>query len=321
MATREASGKVLESLCQRIPELLGGSSDLGGSTHTYVKGFPEFSREDYSGRSIWFGVREHAMGSALNGMALSGLIPYGGTFLVFADYMRPAIRLAALMKLRVIYVFTHDSIGLGEDGPTHQPIETLPALRAIPNLVVIRPADATETVSAWKVAVRRKGGPVALALSRQKLPVLDRSVLPPAEWVERGAYVLSEARGGNPGLILMASGSEVSIILDAQRILETPPVPVPTRVVSFPSWELFEEQPREYRESVLPPGVGARLAVEAAQGQGWDRYVGPGGGIVGMTGFGASAPAEELMSRFGFTPENVARRARELLDGKRIVRG
>ena len=313
-ATREASGKVLASLCPKVPELLGGSADLGGSTQTYMKGHPDFSAEDYAGRSIWFGVREHAMGSILNGMALSGLIPYGGTFLVFSDYMRPAIRLAALMRIRVLYVFTHDSIALGEDGPTHQPVEMLPALRAIPNLVVIRPADATETVAAWKVAILRKSGPVALVLSRQKLPVLDRSSLPPAEMLESGAYVLSEARSGDPRLILMASGSEVPVILEAQRILEDGPDPVPTRVVSFPSWELFEKQPRAYRDGVLPPAVGARLAVEAAVGQGWERYVGPTGGIVGMTGFGASAPLEELMSRFGFTAENVVRRARQVLE-------
>jgi transketolase len=314
MATREASGKVLVSLTRSVPEMLGGSSDLGGSTHTYVPDSPDFSVEHPAGRNIWFGVREHAMGAALNGMALSGLIPYGGTFLVFADYMRPAIRLAALMKIRVIYVFTHDSIGLGEDGPTHQPIDTLPALRAIPNLVVIRPADATETVWAWRVAVERKGGPVALALSRQKLPVLDRSIFPPAERVRRGAYVLSESHGGDPRILLMATGSEVAIVLEAQRILEGPPDPVPTRVVSFPSWELFEEQSPEYRDSVLPPGLGARLAVEAALGQGWERYVGPAGGVVGMNRFGASAPIEELMVRFGFTSQEVVRRARELLN-------
>ncbi len=315
LATREASGAVLASLASKIPELLGGSADLGGSTQTYLKGSPALSPEDYSGRSIWFGVREHAMGSILNGMALSGLIPYGGTFLVFSDYMRPAIRLAALMGLRTLYIFTHDSIGLGEDGPTHQPVEALPALRAIPNLAVIRPADAGETVAAWKVALRRRGGPVALALSRQKLPVLDRGALPPADMLERGAYILAEALGGAPRIILMASGSEVPLILEAKKILEGEGDPVPTRVVSFPSWELFEEQPRAYRDQVLPPERLARLAVEAAGGQGWERYVGPSGGTLGMTGFGASAPLEELMRRFGFTPENVARRAREILDG------
>jgi transketolase len=317
LATREASGKVLSALCAKVPELLGGSADLGGSTHTYVQGFASFSPEDYGGRSIWFGVREHAMGSAMNGMALSGLIPYGGTFLVFADYMRPSIRLAALMKIRTIYVFTHDSIGLGEDGPTHQPIETLPALRAIPHLVVIRPADASETAVAWKLALQRSGGPVALVLSRQKLPILDRASFPPADMAGRGAYILSEAQGGEPRLILMASGSEVSLILAAQKILQESASPVPTRVVSFPSWELFEEQPGAYRESVLPSGVGTRLSVEAALGQGWERYVGPEGGIVGMTTFGASAPIEELMTRFGFTAENVARRALEVFRRKK----
>jgi len=315
VATREASGKVLSALSLLVPELLGGSADLGGSTQTYVKGSPAFSAPEYTGRSIWFGVREHAMGSTLNGMALSGLIPYGGTFLIFSDYMRPSIRLAALMKIHTLYVFTHDSIGLGEDGPTHQPVETLPALRAIPNLILIRPADATETVEAWKVALRHRGGPVALALSRQKLPVLDRSRLAPAESLERGAYVLSEARGGTPLLLLMASGSEVNLILEAQKILEDGAAHVATRVVSFPSWQLFEAQPRAYRESVLPPALGARLAVEAAVSQGWDRYVGPSGGFLGMTGFGASAPLEDLMKGFGFTPENVVACARAILSG------
>jgi transketolase len=321
LATREASGQVIAALCGRIPELLGGSADLGGSTHTYLKGSPEFSAADYSGRSLWFGVREHAMGTLLNGMALSGLIPYGGTFLIFSDYMRASIRLAALMGIRTIYVFTHDSIGLGEDGPTHQPVEVLPALRAIPNLVVIRPADATESVTAWRVAVTRKNGPVALLFSRQKLPVLDRPAVPSAGAAERGAYVLSEAKGGDPRLILMASGSEVPLILESQRILEAEPHSIPTRVVSFPSWQLFEEQPRAYRESVLPPSLKARLAVEAAVGMGWERYVGLDGGFLGMTGFGASAPAEELMKQFGFTPESVVRRAREVVLKKAPDRG
>ncbi|HMC83206.1 MAG TPA: transketolase, partial [Candidatus Polarisedimenticolia bacterium] len=281
LATREASGKIITSLSPRILELLGGSADLGHSTQTYLKGCPEFSPSEYAGRSVRFGVREHAMGSILNGMALSGLIPYGGTFLMFSDYMRPSIRLAALMRIRVIYILTHDSIGLGEDGPTHQPVETLAALRAIPNLTIIRPADATETVAAWKWAIQHRGGPVALALSRQKLPVLDRNVLAPAESLVRGAYVLSEARGGIPLLILMASGSEVSLILETQKMLEEGESPVPTRVVSFPSWELFEAQSTDYRDLVLPPGLAARFAVEAAVRQGWDRYVGPRGGFWG----------------------------------------
>jgi len=313
LATREASGKAIAALCSKVPEFLGGSADLGGSTQTYVKGSPDFSAEDYQGRSIWFGVREHAMGSMLNGMALSGLIPYGGTFLVFSDYMRPAIRLAALMEIRPIYVFTHDSIGLGEDGPTHQPVETLAALRAIPHLVVIRPADANETVEAWKVALRHRGGPVALILSRQKLPVLDRALFPKAESLQRGAYILSEAKGGDPRALLMATGSEVSLALEAQKLLESGAAPLPTRVVSFPSWQLFERQPADYRDRVLPPSLSIRVAVEAGVRMGWDRYLGTTGSFVGMSGFGASAPIEDLLKHFGFTPENVALRVRELV--------
>ena len=316
MATREASGKVIVSLCATIPELLGGSADLGGSTQTYAKGFPDLSSENYQGRSIWFGVREHAMGSMMNGMALSGLVPYGGTFLVFSDYMRPSIRLAALMEIRPIYVFTHDSIGLGEDGPTHQAVETLAALRAIPHLLLIRPADATETVEAWKIAVRHSGGPVALILSRQKLPVLDRSTFPSASLVERGAYVISEARGGDPKVILLASGSEVSVALQAQKLLEGGQGSIPARVVSFPSWQLFEKQSREYRESVLTPGVTCRVAVEAAVSMGWERYTGAAGAFVGMHRFGASAPAETLFRQFNITAEEVVRQARQLAERK-----
>ena len=315
LATREASGKVLVTLCEKLPEVLGGSADLGGSTQTYPKGYPEFSADEYEGRTIRFGVREHAMGSMMNGMALSGLIPFGGTFLTFSDYMRPSIRLAALMEIRPIYVFTHDSIGLGEDGPTHQPVETLAALRAIPHLVVIRPADATETVEAWKVALEHRGGPVALILSRQKLPVLSRESFPPAALLRQGAYILSEAAGGSPKVILMATGSEVAVVLAAKKILESAAEPIPARVVSFPSWQLFEKQPREYREKVLPPSVRVRVAVEAAVSQGWDRYLGEAGSFVGMSGFGASAPLEDVMKHFGLTPEDVARRARDLLDG------
>jgi len=321
LATREASGIVIASLCAKVPELLGGSADLGGSTQTYAKGFPDFSPEDYQGRRVWFGVREHAMGSAMNGMALSGLIPFGGTFLIFSDYMRPSIRLAALMEIGTIYVFTHDSIGLGEDGPTHQPVESLAALRAIPHLVVIRPADATETVEAWKVALRHREGPVALVFSRQKLPVIDRKCFPPASSLERGAYVLSEGRGGDPRVLLMASGSEVPLALDAQKLLEEGSQSIPTRVVSFPSWQLFERQPQEYRDQVLPPRISCRLAVEAGVSQGWDCYVGPEGAFMGMKGFGASAPLEDVMKHFGFTAENVAQRARELVEKRLESRG
>jgi len=311
LATREASGKVIAALSPKIPQLLGGSADLGGSTQTYVKSRPDFSPEDYQGRSIWFGVREHAMGSMLNGMAVSGLIPYGGTFLVFSDYMRPSIRLAALMEIRPIYVFTHDSIGLGEDGPTHQPVETVAALRAIPHLVLMRPADATETVEAWKVALRHRGGPVALILSRQKLPVLDRRRFPDAASLAKGAYILSEAKGGVPRALLMATGSEVSLALEAQQLLEQGDRPLPTRVVSFPSWQLFETQSAAYKESVLPRAVSCRVAVEAGVSTGWERYLKDEGIFIGMTGFGASAPIEDLMKHFGFTPENVAQRTRE----------
>jgi transketolase len=306
---------VIVSLCARIPEFLGGSADLGGSTQTYAKGFEDFGPESLQGRSIWFGVREHAMGSMMNGMALSGLIPYGGTFLVFSDYMRPSIRLAALMEIHTIYVFTHDSIGLGEDGPTHQPIETLAALRAIPHLVVIRPADAAETVEAWKFAVQRRDGPVALILSRQKLPILDRRQVAPGA-VARGAYILSEAKGGDPKILLLASGSEITPALEAQKLLEGGGPGLPTRVVSFPSWELFERQPLQYREQVLPASVAARVAVEAGVAQGWERYIGPRGAFIGMKRFGASAPIEDLMRRFGFTAESIAEQARALASGR-----
>jgi transketolase len=254
------------------------------------------------------------MGSALNGMALSGLIPYGGTFLVFSDYMRPSIRLAALMEIGTIYVFTHDSIGLGEDGPTHQPVESLAALRAIPNLVVIRPADANETLEAWKLAVRHRNGPVALVLCRQKLPVIERNSRAPASSLERGAYVLAEARGGDPRLLLMATGSEVALALEAQKLLQDSPRPLPTRVVSFPSWQLFERQSPEYRNEVLPPQIACRVAVEAGVSLGWDRYLGSQGAFIGMRGFGASAPLEDVMPHFGFTAERVAGRARELVE-------
>jgi transketolase len=257
-------------------------------------------------------VREHAMGGLLNGMALhGGVIPYGGTFLVFSDYMRPAIRLASLMELPVIYVFTHDSIGLGEDGPTHQPVEQLMALRVIPNLIVIRPADANETVEAWRVALEYRSGPVALLLSRQNLATVDRTVMGPAAGLRRGAYVLADSEGA-PDIILMSSGSEVEIALDARRRLAAQGVQA--RVVSMPCWELFEQQSPEYKAEVLPPAVTARLAVEAGVTLGWERYVGPQGDVVGLNRFGASAPYKVLYEQFGFTGENVALRALALLD-------
>ncbi len=312
MATREASGKVLNAIAQNLPTLIGGSADLTPSNNTYLKGYGDFQRSSFGARNLHFGVREHAMGAILNGMALEGgVIPYGGTFLIFSDYMRPAIRLAALSHIRVIYVFTHDSIGLGEDGPTHQPIEHLASLRAMPNLRVIRPADATETAVAWRMALEHRGGPVALALTRQKLPVIDRTHFPPADLLLRGAYILRDADDGSPKIILIATGSEVHVALEARQRLAAQGVAA--RVVSMPSWELFEQQSESYRNQVLPPSVTARLAIEAGSPHGWHRYVGPLGGIVGMTRFGASAPYQIVMEKFGFTADNVASKAMQLL--------
>jgi transketolase len=315
MATRSVSGQVLNAIGSKLPTLLGGSADLTPSNNTELKEYPWLQTGQFAGRNIHFGVREHAMGAIMNGLALYGaVIPYGGTFLVFSDYMRPAIRLAALMELPVIYVFTHDSIALGEDGPTHQPIEHLPSLRAMPNLVVLRPGDATETVEAWRVALEHHEGPVALLLTRQKLPVLDRSAMPSAEGVRRGAYILADSEG-TPDLILLASGSEIEVALDAhQRLADQG---LKARVVSMPSWELFEEQPPEYRDEVLPPEVSARLAIEMAATTGWERYVGLQGDVVGIDRFGASAPVEVLLEQFGFTGENVALRALAVVDRTR----
>ena len=312
MSTRVASGKALNSIAPRLPTLIGGSADLAPSTKTYLEGLGDFGAEDRLGRNLHFGVREHAMGGILNGMALhGGVIPFGGTFLVFSDYMRPSIRLAAMMKLPVIYVFSHDSLWIGEDGPTHQPVEQLASLRAIPNLTVIRPADANETVVAWRVALEQRSGPVALILSRQSLPILDRSSLAPAEELVRGAYVLAEAEGGQPDIILIATGSEVHLALAArERLAERG---VRARVVNMPSWELFDRQPESYRQAVLPPHVTARLAIEAGVSQGWHRYVGPAGDVMSIERFGASAPYKVLQEKFGFTAENVAQRALALL--------
>jgi transketolase len=310
-ATRVASGMVLNALAPVLPTLIGGSADLTPSNNTELKGIPWMEPGNYAGRNIHFGVREHAMGAILNGMALhGGVIPYGGTFLVFSDYMRPTIRLAAMMELPVIYVFTHDSIGLGEDGPTHQPVEHLPALRAIPNLVVIRPADANETAEAWRVALERREGPTALLLTRQKIPIFDRATLASASGLRRGAYVLADS-AGQPDIILIASGSEVALALGAREALAQHGVQA--RVVSMPSWELFEAQPPEYRAQVLPPQVTRRLAVEAAIPLGWERYVGNNGAVIGMERFGASAPYQVLLEKFGFTVENVTQRALQLL--------
>ena len=314
MATREASGKVLNAIAPHLPTLIGGSADLTPSNNTYLKGYGDFQRDNVGARNLHFGVREHAMGSILNGMALhGGVIPYGGTFLIFSDYMRPAIRLAALSHIHVIYVFTHDSIGLGEDGPTHEPIEHLASLRAMPNLTVIRPADANETAVAWRVALEHRGGPVALALTRQKLPVLDRTTLASADLLRRGAYVLTDASNGQPDIILIATGSEVQLALEARQRLAARGIGA--RVVSMPSWELFEQQPDSYRDEVLPPSVTARLAIEAASPHGWHRYVGSMGTVIGMTRYGASAPYHVLMEQFGFTADNVTSRALALLAG------
>jgi transketolase len=301
MASREASGKALQTIGPRIPWLVGGSGDLAPSTKTLLDGEGSFEAGSYGGRNFHFGVREHEMAAAANGLALSGLRPYVGTFLVFSDYMRPAIRLAALMKLPVTFVFTHDSIGLGQDGPTHQPIEQVAALRAIPGLTVIRPADANETAEAWRVILER-AGPACLVLSRQALPTLDRAKMAPASGLARGAYVLSDA-GGPPRVILIATGSEVSLCVEAQAMLAQKGLAA--RVVSMPSWELFEAQPPAYRAEVLPREITARVAVEAGAPQGWDRYIGPMGEVIAMTRFGESAPTKDVMRRFGFTAEHV----------------
>jgi transketolase len=312
MATRVSSGKVLTALSSGLPELTGGSADLTPSNNTKFDGARDFEADSPAGRYLHFGVREHAMAAALNGIALyGGLIPYGGTFLIFSDYMKPAIRIAAISHIPTIFVFTHDSVGLGEDGPTHQPIEHLAALRAIPNLLVLRPSDANEVSQAWKLAIARRGGPTALALTRQSVPVFDRTVTAGAEGLTKGAYVLASFGKPEPDLILMASGSEVTLIYDAAQRLATEGLSV--RVVSFPSWELFEDQDQAYRESVLPRNVPARLAVEAAAGQGWERYVGLQGRIIGIDHYGASAPYKTIFEHFGFTVDNVCAEATSLL--------
>ena len=314
VATRSASGKVLNAIAPHIPNLIGGSADLAPSTQTYLKGLGDFG-SDRAGRNLHFGVREHAMGTILNGIALSqALIPYGGTFLVFSDYMRPAIRLAAMMKLPVIYVFTHDSIGLGEDGPTHQPIEHLPSLRAVPNLTVIRPADATETAVAWEVALENRDGPIALILTRQKLPIIDREKFAPASGLRHGAYVLVDPPSGEPEVIMLATGSEVHLALEAYEKLTKSGIA--TRVVNMPSQELFEKQPQSYRDAVLPPKVTARVAIEASYPQGWDRYVEPDGDVIGITTFGASAPGKVLFEKFGFTVENVISKVEAIMEAR-----
>jgi len=312
IATRSASGNVINSIEQVLPTLIGGSADLAPSTNTLIKDETSFSGANRAGRNFHFGIREHGMASLLNGMTMyGGVIPYGATFLVFSDYLRPAIRLAAISGIKVIYVFTHDSIGLGEDGPTHQPIEHFAAIRAIPKVVVIRPADANETVEAWKAALEHKGSPVALMLTRQKIPVLDRSVLSAAVNLSKGAYIIKDC-DGEPQLILMATGSEVWITLEAANKLNE--TGIKTRVVSFPSWELFEMQSEEYKEEVLPSKIKARVSVEAGVAQGWDKYVGNYGESISIDKYGASAPYKILFENYGFSVENIVKTSERLLN-------
>jgi len=328
MKTRVASGKVMSAIAPKLPSLIGGSADLDPSTHTALKDRGDFESPDrasgdtqgssgggwnYAGRNLHFGIREHGMGAILNGLAVhGGIIPYGATFFIFSDYMRPPIRLAALMGQRVIYVFTHDSIGVGEDGATHQPVEQLANLRAIPRLVVIRPCDANETACSWRVAIETRDRPVALVLTRQDVPTLDRNHYASAEGLRRGAYILAEAANGRPEVILIATGSEVSLIVDARQQLQKQDIQ--TRLVSMPSWELFDAQTEEYRRSVFPPSIRTRLAVETGATQGWHRYVGEWGDVIGLDHFGASAPGPVLMREYGFTAENVCKRALALLE-------
>ena len=312
MATRAASGKVINTLAARLPELIGGSADLAPSNNTWINNSPDFQKTTPEGRNFHFGVREHGMGSIINGMAVhGGVIPYGGTFLVFSDYMRPALRLSALSHYPSIWVYTHDSIGLGEDGPTHQPIEHLAVLRAIPNLVVIRPGDANEVTEAWKVAISRRDGPTALILTRQAIPVLDRTIYASADGLQQGAYVLADMGETKPEIILMATGSEVSLIIDAGARLASEGVNV--RMVSFPSWELFEAQDKAYRDLVLPPEIKTRLSVEAAVSQGWEKWVGDQGDCISVECFGASAPYKIIFENYGLTVENVIQRSRQLI--------
>ncbi len=303
LATREASGKVLNPLAKAIPWLIGGSADLSPSTKTTLDGDTSLEPDDPGGRIMHFGIREHAMGAIVNGLVLSKLRAFGATFLTFSDYMRPSIRLAALMQLPVFHIFTHDSIGLGEDGPTHQPVEQLIALRAIPNIVVLRPADANEVREAYKVVFGLKTQPACLVLSRQKLPVFDRSRYAPADGLARGAYIMAEAERGEPEVILIASGSEVQLCIGVYETLKREGIAA--RVVSMPSWELFEQQDRGYRDTVLPPHIKARVAVEMGAVIGWDRYAGPTGAIVGMHSFGASGPLADVLEKFGFVPDKI----------------
>jgi transketolase len=330
MKTRVASGKVMNAIAPKLPALMGGSADLDPSTYTALAGEGDFESSDratgdtqgssgggwrYAGRNLHFGIREHGMGAILNGMAVyGGMIPYGATFLIFSDYMRPPMRLAAIMEQRVVYVFTHDSIALGEDGTTHQPVEQIANLRAVPRLIVIRPCDANETAYAWRVAIESQDRPVALILTRQDVPTLDRSRYASAAELKRGAYILAEAANGRPEIILIATGSEVGLIVEAQHELEKQNIQ--TRLVSMPSWELFDAQTEEYRHTVLPTSIRARLAVEAGATQGWHRYVGDLGDVIGLDHFGASAPGPVLLREYGFTVDNVCKRALALLEKK-----
>lgn len=312
VATRAASGKVLNAIAEKLPTLIGGSADLAPSNKTYLSCSHEFQKNSYDGRNIRFGVREHAMGGIMSGMFLhNGLRPYGGTFLVFADYIRPSIRVASLMKLPLIYVFTHDSVAVGEDGPTHQPIEHLASLRIIPNLTVIRPADANETADAWRHAIRTSDGPVALILSRQKLPILDRIGTENTNHVSNGAYILKDGKG-QPDIILIATGSEVHIAMEAANILAGKGIMA--RVVSMPSWELFEQRSASYRQTVLPPEITRRIAIEAGHTMGWEKYVGNQGVVIGINHFGASAPGSTNLKKFGFTTDNIVEKALTLLE-------
>jgi len=312
MASRASSGKMINALAAKLPELVGGSADLTPSTSTWIENAEDFQPEKRYGRNFHFGVREHAMGAIVNGMTLhKGVIPFGATFFVFSDYMRPPIRLSALSHIPSIWVFTHDSIGLGEDGPTHQPVEQLAALRAIPNLVVIRPGDANEVREAWKVAISRRNGPTLLALTRQNIPTLDRSKFAPSSGLAKGAYIIANLGEGKPQIILMASGSELSLVVDAGYRLVQEGVNV--RIVSFPSWELFEQQSQVYQNEVLPPNIKIRLAVEAGVTQGWERWVGGDGHILGINRFGASAPYKTIYEKLGLTVDNITVNARMLL--------
>ncbi|MEJ7711014.1 MAG: transketolase [Pyrinomonadaceae bacterium] len=317
MATRAASGEVINAIAPVLPMLIGGSADLSPSNNTDIKDGGSFQYGSYEGRILHFGVREHAMGACLTGISLNGgLIPFGGTFLNFVDYMKAAVRLAAISEVQVIYVFTHDSIGLGEDGPTHQPIEQIASLRAMPHLFTIRPADAHEVREAWRIAIKRRHAPTALALTRQKVALIDRQTYASAEGTQRGAYVLAEAMNANgekaaPALLIISTGSEVGLALEARETLQREGTP--TRVVSMPCWELFEEQARDYKNEVLPPQITARLAIEAGARLGWDRYVGLQGDVIALERFGASAPGEIALSKLGFNLDNVLKRARQLL--------